>query len=491
MKKHSTLLLLCSPFALHQAVVAQEQSSSLPNIVLIMADDLGWGDVGFNGNPHVKTPCLDRLSSEGVVFDHFYSAAPLSSPTRASVLTGRNAYRMGVFAPNVGILRPEEKSLPLLLKTKGYVTGHFGKWHLGTLTCREVDANRGRPENKHLFNPPSEHGYDDAFVTESKVPTYDPMSAPVENNGRFWDYLPEYDERKNYGTYYWDIHGNKVTEGLRGDDSRIIVDRTLPFIDRSLKEGKPFLATVWFHAPHLPCVAGPEHTALYSGLSLEERNYYGCITAMDEQIERLVGFLKQKGVYDNTIIFFCSDNGPELNTPGTAGAFKGKKRSLHEGGVRVPSLMVGGKGMRHKHVSQPCTTSDYLPTILQLTGISQQGLYELDGESFLPFIQSEKAVRTKPLVFCSGTQGAVVAGDYKLYYDQGKCELYRLSTDPTEQNDLSASQPEETKRLFDCLYRQIDAFRRSFEGEEYGTSSVKRMNQRWEGIFNEKEKAGK
>lgn len=301
MKTNSQLLLLLSPFCTFHISMAQDASK--PNIILIMADDLGWGDVGFNGNTRIQTPCLDRLSSEGVIFDQFYSSAPLSSPTRASVLTGRNAYRMGVFAPNVGILRPEEKTLPKLLKEKGYTTGHFGKWHLGTLTYKEVDANRGRPENKHLFNPPSEHGYDDAFVTESKVPTFDPMSAPVSNNGRFWDYLPEYEERKTYGTYYWDINGNKVTEELRGDDSRIVIDRTLPFIDRSLKQGKPFLATIWFHTPHLPCVAGPEHAALYSDLPLEERNYYGCITAMDEQIERLVNFLKRKGIYENTVIF--------------------------------------------------------------------------------------------------------------------------------------------------------------------------------------------
>lgn len=200
----------------------------------------------------MKTPCLDKLAVEGVRFEHFYSAAPLSSPTRASVLTGRNAYRMGVFAPNVGILRPEEQTLPELLKERGYATGHFGKWHLGTLTVQERDANRGRPENKHLLNLPAEHGYDEAFVTESKVPTFDPMYAPASNNGRFWDYLANGEERKAYGTYYWDAEGNKITEGLQGDDSRIVIDRALPFIDQSIRQSKPFLATVWFHTPHLP-----------------------------------------------------------------------------------------------------------------------------------------------------------------------------------------------------------------------------------------------
>lgn len=482
MRINSKLILFFSPFSV---VYAEAQTTSTPNVILIMADDLGWGDVGFNGNSRIKTPCLDKLASEGVLFEQFYSAAPLSSPTRASVLTGRNAYRMGVFAPNVGILRPEEKTLPELLKEKGYSTGHFGKWHLGTLTYKEADANRGRPENRHLFNPPAEHGYDDAFVTESKVPTFDPMSAPPTNNGRFWDYLSEYGERKEYGTFYWDVDGNKVTEGLKGDDSRIIIDRTIPFIDNSLKQGKPFLATVWFHTPHLPCVAGPEYAAMYQELSLEERNYYGCITAMDDQIERLIRFLKQKGIYEETVIFFCSDNGPEINTPGTAASFKGKKRSLHEGGIRVPAFMTGGKYQLAKRISQSCCTSDYLPTILDMTGMTDVVPYNLDGESFLSFIGSGTSARKKPIVFCSGSQGAVVAGDYKLYYNKGRCELYDLAKDPSEENDISFSHPVEVKRLFDYLVGEMSAYRSSFKGGEYGKKSVKRMNQVWEDIFSE------
>lgn len=461
----------------------QAQTASSPNIVLIMADDLGWGDVGFNGNTCIRTPYMDQLASEGIVFEQFYSSAPLSSPTRASVLTGRNAYRMGVFAPNVGILRPEEVTLPELLKEKGYLAGHFGKWHLGTLTCKEVDANRGRPENVHLLNPPAEHGYDEAFVTESKVPTFDPMSAPALNDGRFWDYISEGEDRKAYGTSYWDINGNKVTEGLRGDDSRIIIDHTLPFIDRALKKNKPFLATIWFHAPHLPCVAGPEHVALYKDFPLKERNYYGCITAMDEQIGRLVRYLKVKGIYENTIIFFCSDNGPELNTPGTAGQFKGKKRSLHEGGIRVPAFMIDGRRKVAGRVKQPCSTSDYLPTVLELVGLSEERLNPIDGESFVPFLSSPEAKRHIPLVFCSGTQGAVIDDGYKLYYNNGVSELYCLEKDPLEQKEVGNLYPDVLKRMFKYLKEQMSAYEDSFDGKEYGTSSVNRMGQKWENIF--------
>ncbi len=474
------LLLLCSLPISH---ISLSKEVTKPNIILIMADDLGWGDVGFNGNEIIKTHCMDRLASEGVVFKQFYSAAPVSSPTRASVMTGRNPFRTGVFHANVGILRPEEKVLPEILKENGYTTGHFGKWHLGSLTDKGIDANRGRPENKHLLNPPSEHGYDDAFVTESKVPTFDPMIAPINNDVRFWDYLPTYEEKKIFGTYYWDINGEKVTEGLRGDDSRVIIDRVLPFIDNSINQEKPFLATVWFHAPHLPCVAGPEYAAMYEGLSLEEKNYYGCITAMDDQIERLVQFLKQKGVYENTVIFFCSDNGPELNTPGSAGSHKGKKRSLYEGGIKAPAFMVWENGDLPQLIIQPCITSDYLPTILEIAGINDAELHELDGESFVKFFSSKDIPRNNPLVFCSDVQGAVISSDFKLYSRNGSSELYDLNNDPDETNNIASSHPDEAEKLSLYLHHQMDSFKDSFEGKEYGRESVKRMNQKWHNIF--------
>ena len=127
-------------------------SNGRPNIIVIMADDMGWGDVGFNGNTIIKTPHLDALASDGVIMERFYSAAPLSSPTRASVLTGRHPFRTGVFSANVGILRKREVTLPELLRENGYTTGLFGKWHLGTLTYKEKDANRGSVDNKHLYN---------------------------------------------------------------------------------------------------------------------------------------------------------------------------------------------------------------------------------------------------------------------------------------------------------------------------------------------------
>ena len=220
---------------------------------------------------------------------------------------------------------------------------------------------------------------------------------------------------------------------MAGDDSRIIMDRVLPFIDRSVAEEKPFFSVVWFHAPHLPCVAGPEHAALYENYSLEERNYYGCITALDEQVDRMVSFLKNKQVYENTIILFCSDNGPELNTPGTAGSYMGKKRSLHEGGIRVPAFMVWPDRIKTPGVlKEPCSTSDYLPSLLNMIGVAYPVGRELDGESFWPLITGKASAKKKELVFCSGRQGAVIQGKYKLYYSEGQYELYDIENDPYE-----------------------------------------------------------
>lgn len=477
--KNKILSLLTGTLSIFHFVATAQQP---PNIILIMADDLGWGDVGFNGNNQIKTSQMDALSADGIILDRFYSGCSVSSPTRASVLTGRNPFRIGVFNANTGILRPEEVTLPELLKEAGYMTAHFGKWHLGTLTCREVDANRGRPENEHLYNIPAVHGYDDSFVTESKVPTYDPMKKPVINDGRFWDYLKPEVENLSYGTYYWNHDGTKATENLQGDDSRVIMDRVLPFIAQALEENIPFFSVIWFHTPHLPCVAGPEYVDMYPDVSLEKRNYYGCITAMDEQIGRLVRYLKDKAAYDNTIICFCSDNGPEVDTPGIAGHLRGKKRDLYEGGIRVPAFVVWPSQLSPgKRISHICYTSDYLPTFVDLLKLDKPS-YTLDGESLVPVFK-EGETRVKPMVFCYQKQGAVIEQRFKLYYSDGNYELYDIPADPEEKKNIATDYPQEVERLKTILYERQNDYRSSFEGKEYGTVSYEKVNQHWHSIY--------
>ncbi len=261
------------------------ETAETPNIILVMCDDLGWGDVGFNGSKNIRTPHLDAMAKGSLRFERFYAAAPVCSPTRGSCITGRHPYRYGVYFANTGHMKRQELTLAELLKKHGYATGHFGKWHLGTLTKTETEANRGGPRGVAHFSPPQANGFDVCFSTESKVPTWDPMLRPKGNNSRrWWDPAKE---NGSYGTGYWDEKGKRVTQNLRGANSRVIMDRAIPFIRTAAKNKKPFFTIVWFHTPHLPVVAGPQYTRMYAVHEKYAQHYYGCITAMDEQIGRL------------------------------------------------------------------------------------------------------------------------------------------------------------------------------------------------------------
>jgi len=216
-------------------VLAETKKANKPNIILCMADDMGWGDPGFNGNSIIKTPNLDAMAEAGLKFTRFYSGAPVCSPTRGSCLTGRHPYRYGIFGANSGHMLKEEITLAEALVTQGYTTGHFGKWHLGTLTTTEKDSNRGGPKGAQHYSPPWENGFDVCFSTEAKVPTWNPMISPGSD--------------KPYGTYYWNQDGTKVTENLEGDDSRVIMDRAVPFIRNAADKSKPFFtaALLWMY----------------------------------------------------------------------------------------------------------------------------------------------------------------------------------------------------------------------------------------------------
>ena len=285
------LLLVAAP-----ATPTQPRANKRPpNIILCMADDLGWGDTGYRGHSVLRTPNLDRMAREGVRFDRFYSGAPVCSPTRGSCLTGRHPYRYGIPGANTGRMLSEELTLAEILKKRGYATGHFGKWHLGTLTKRIKDSNRGRPGQTQHYAPPWDHGFDVCFSTEAKVPT--------------WWREGSYD---SYGTYYWTGEDERVpAEEIEGaDDSERIMDRALPFVRDAAKRGQPFFAVIWFHAPHLPVLSRPPFTDGYN----EHADYYGCITALDAQMGRLRAALQAAGVADDTMLWFCSDNGPEGRT---------------------------------------------------------------------------------------------------------------------------------------------------------------------------------
>ncbi len=465
------------------ALSATAAEQSKPNIILVMCDDLGWGDVGFNGNEVIKTPNIDKMAGEGVVFERFYAACAVSSPTRASVLTGRNPFRTGVFNANEGILRCEEVTIPEILNGEGYATGHFGKWHLGSLTASEKDANRGRVGNTKELNPPALHGYDEAFVTESKVPTWDPMIRPAkhkDNTG--WCAVKEGEPSVRYGTSYWNFDGERVTDNLEGDDSRIVMDRVIPFIEQSVAAEKPFLSVVWFHAPHKPCVAGEEYYNMYEGYSKDFRNYAGCITAMDVQMGRLRKYLESEGLMENTIIWFCSDNGPENCRPdggGVTGGFRARKRSLYEGGVRVPAFAFGAGVASGLRTATPAVTCDYLPTIVSMVGAGRGAApYELDGVDISALVEGRSLNRKGGITLSYNGQISFSDGDYKIYKTVEKEECYNIVDDPYEENPMAVTKRQ--NKMLKSMTERITHYQNSFEGEEYGTKSYDMMGQTWE-----------
>ena len=420
-----------------------------PNIILLMADDQGWGDTGFNGHPHLKTPNLDKMASNGAVFERFYAASAVCSPTRGSVMTGRHPLRYGICHANCGHIKSQEITLGEMVKSVGYTTGHFGKWHLGTLTRDTVEANRGgRPKFDDDYAPPWDHGFDASFVTESKVPTWNPMITPPKSSG---DVSGTLEEGKPFNTSYWTGPKQIVTDNLEGDDSRVIMDRAIPFIEEAVKSKKPFLTVIWFHTPHLPVLAGEEDRNLYANLSEDEQHYYGVISAMDKQVGRLRDKLTALGVAENTVLFYTSDNGPEGKsatgrTQGVTNGLKGRKRSLYEGGIRVPGIMEWeGRIQPGTKVDVPCFTSDYFPTIANILGVDLKKNHRpYDGIDILPIAQGKVEERDKALAFDFQKQAALMNNEYKIYSaDEGQhFELYNISNDPQEENNIAEEEPE-------------------------------------------------
>ena len=330
------------------------QASRKPNIILCMADDQGWGDMAYNGHPVLKTPNFDAMAASALRFDRFYAAAPVCSPTRGSVMTGRHPNRFGCFKWG-HTLRPQEITIAEALKTAGYVTGHFGKWHLGSV-------RKGSPVN------PGASGFDEW------------LSAP-----NFFDNDPI-------------LSREGIAVQTKGESSMVTVDAALEFIEKHSKETQPFLAVVWFGSPHGPHQAIEEDRAAYPDQDKKFQNFYGEITGMDRAFGKLRKRLQTLGINNNTILWYCSDNGglPKVGTTGGR-ANKGK---VYEGGLRVPAILEWPAQIPNPRISRvPCNTSDIYPTLLEITGVRMKNQPPLDGISLVPLIESRMKTRPKPMGF--------------------------------------------------------------------------------------------
>jgi arylsulfatase A-like enzyme len=422
-----------------------------PNIILMMADDLGYGDTGFNGNSLIQTPHLDRMADAGAKLTHFYAGGPVCSPTRGTCLTGRHYFRYGIWSANVGHLPKEEITLARMLKQQGYTTGHFGKWHLGTLSpTHSPKGPKRRPAEN--FAPPWERDYDRSFVVESSVSTWDPGS---DKNPFYDDGVP--------------LAGSD--DSLLGGSARVVVDRVIPFMEAAVRGETPFLAVVWFNAPHEPIKAGPDYLARYEGHG-EAAHYYGCITEMDEQIGRIREALREWDVAENTLVFFCSDNGPEGKEPegrkaGQTGGLRGRKRSLYDGGVRVPALVEWPGHIEPGSVIRtPFSTLDYFPTVAQLTGFEMPDDRPIDGQDILPILTGATDQREKAIPFRSKGTATIVKDGYKLVLP--KAELYDLSQDWAEQHNIAAAHSDRVSDMSRELLEYLESMRKSHAGEDYG-----------------------
>lgn len=439
-----------------------------PNVIMMMCDDMGFGDVGFNGNPHVKTPNLDKLATDGANLTQFYSIGPVCSPTRVSFVTGRHHYRTGVYTANRAHLPKEENTIAKMLKSNGYTTGHFGKWHMGTLN-REISIKGPARKPEINFAPPWERDYDRSFVTECAVKTWNPREGRQAPNN----------------PYYED--GVVTNDNVEGGSSRIIMDRVIPFVQDAVEKDKPFLSVIWFNAPHKDVEAGPEYLKRYEGYG-GAAHYFGCISEMDDQVGRLRAELKRLGIEDNTIIFFTSDNGPlggvlksketygksNNRLTGNSGGFTGGKRSFHEGGVRVPGLAYWpGKTKPGSTIDVPMSVLDYLPTLAGALNIDLPKDRILDGENILPILQGKKKVHEKSIPFRYESQAWLVKGNYKLIIesatDHSKDVLYNLSIDKTEENNIVSQHPEKVAEMRKEILEFLASAKNSHDGGEYKT----------------------
>jgi len=449
------------------------KSDKLPNIILCMADDQGWGDMAYTGHPVIQTPNFDAMAAEALRFDRFYAAAPVCSPTRGSVMTGRHPNRFGCFSWG-RTLRPQEITIAEALKEAGYVTGHFGKWHLGSVRL-------GSPVS------PGASGFDEWF------------SAP-----NFFDNDPI-------------LSREGIAVQTEGESSMVTVDAALEFIRKHEGSGKPIFAVVWFGSPHGPHLAIEEDRVLYDDQPENLQHFYGEITGMDRAFGKLREVISTLPSYDNTILWYCSDNGG-LPAVGSTGG-RGNKGHIYEGGLRVPAIIEWPARIREARVTTfPGNTSDIFPTLLDIIGVEADANRPLDGTSLVPVLDKQAESRTKPMGFWHYPAGGIptpsaawmaelleaqkegnMVGDsarlrlddmqirdqypldtlaghaawlewpWKLHRMQDKdgkirWELYHLERDPMESKDLVGNEPEKAGEMKSGL----EAWQRSVVRSMYG-----------------------
>jgi arylsulfatase A len=398
-----------------------------PNIIVVVADDMGYGDLGCYGHPRIKTPALDRMASEGVRFTSFYSGAPICSPSRAALLTGRTPYRVGIrdwIQQDSGVYLPRsEVTIPQLLRKAGYTTGLSGKWHLNS------KFNGSEPT-------PGDFGFDHWFATQNNAAHIDPTNF---------------------------VRNGKKVGPLKGADSSLIVDDALRFIAGA--GDKPFALFVTFHAPHEQVAAPEKYTAMYSDVDdPTKRDYYGSVSLVDAEVGRILADLDARGLRERTLVLFTSDNGPQkllgypkaIHSHGSSGPLRGHKLSMYEGGYREPAILRWpGHARPGTESAEAVCFTDLLPTLCAVAGVAPPTDRTLDGVNVLPVLEGRPVDRPRPLFwqFDFAQEGpwtlALRRGPWKLLADANRehFALYNLVDDVAERHDRAVERSDLVREL--------------------------------------------
>ena len=372
-----------------------------PNVVVLLADDLGWKDIGCYGGP-VQTPALDKLASEGTRFTHFYSGAAVCSPSRAVLLTGRNNLRASIYSwindqDQRSHLPVNETTLAEVLKSNGFDTAHFGKWHLGMPTTRQPD----KPT-------PSEHGFDYWFATA--------------NNAQ-----PSHRNPRNF------VRNGKPVGELKGYACDLVVEDAIQWLDSRNETERPFFLNVWFHEPHAPLAAPPDLIETYGQTSDPAAIYSATIANTDQAIARLIKKLREIDAPENTLIIYSSDNGSYRSD--RVGDLRGTKGSNYQGGVRVPGIFYWpGHIARGAVTDTPAGLVDLLQTVCGLAKIPPPER-PLDGTDLSPVLRQESAriQRKQPLFWALPLAGPAFA----IREDQYAMVAHRDGPIPKDQEALT------------------------------------------------------
>ncbi|MFC1677822.1 sulfatase-like hydrolase/transferase [Planctomycetota bacterium] len=418
-----------------------------PNLIFILCDDLGYGDPSCYGGTKIDTPNIDALASDGMKFTQFYAGSPVCTPTRISCMTGHypllyNATTFWFSGPHR--LPEGTVSLAHLLQSGGYATTHIGKWNLTGMQKEHIDA---RIAGKPTLPGPIEMGFDEYLtIIEGQG-----IHLQLDRQGYF--------QRKGAGYMYYNDKPFPPAQGWMDD---VCVDEGLKMIEKYNKADRPFFMNVWYCAPHTPYEPAPEpHLSKYKarGATGNDLLYRSMVSNMDASIGTIVAKLKKLGIYENTFIFFTSDNGPTNVTGTSSGPLREGKATLYEGGIREPMIAVWpGHIPAGTETNTLGHTNDLLPTFCAAAGVNVPKKLEIDGLNLLPHMTKGKEVKDRGTVFWQldrfrNTKDwpteVARRGKWKLLAcDNGRAvELYDIEKDPGETINLIDKKPEIAKQL--------------------------------------------